>query len=805
MFLHTPHFFSEKLNLRFMFWNYIKIAWRNLGRRKLFATVNILGLTTGLTCVAFLYLCVQQMLSRDKHHERLSSLFLVQTNKDARQTVFPLLDVMLKDFPQVANGTRVSEWDAPWISYMNKEINERVTYVDTGFFNVFTFPLKYGNAATALKSKSGIVLSSETAAKLFGNENPLGKAISFSDKRQYIVTGVLQPVPPNASIRPAVLVSNQYLKDDPSFKDIADWYNQFTTTYVMLRPGADIARVEQLMKGIVATRYAEGGKDRVLGLLPYEMFAKKYGALNFNFYVYGLTCVAVFILLLVTINLVNLNMAVSFTRVQEVGVRKVLGSDRKAILFQFFTEVGLTVIISLVLAWAAACLLLPVMNQQMNGLQLTIPMLFSPPFIAMWLSAGVALVLIAGGYPAWYISALKLANTVKGKLHGSPQKAFSRQALIVVQFIIAVVFISGSLVMQRQLRYMKQSEVGFNKDQVLTVNLGLDFKDTAQARSGIDHLIEQLKHHTAVTGISTSQSVPGRFYENYNAYLPGGDANREVGMRQTYIDDGFLPAFGIRMLQGRNFSADMATDKKAAVINQTAMKALGWTSIEGKSLRSKGGTEAYPVIGVTSDYHYRSMEGQIEPLIHFFGGATRMQDGANYLSIRIRPAQAAPVITLLKKAFSGMPSHREFSYAFSDEVFNEQYQRIEGILTLINIFTLVCVLIACAGIFALVALAAQQRTREIGIRKVLGASIAGIVTLLSKGMIKLVGIAILLAGPLAWWIMNRWLQDFAYHISIPWWLLAAAGLVAILIALVTVSLQSVKAALMNPTKALRTE
>ncbi len=788
-----------------MFWNYIKIAWRNLGRRKLFTTVNILGLATGLTCVAFLYLCVQQMLSRDKHHEHLSSLFLVQTNKDARQTVFPLLDVMLKDFPQVANGTRVSEWDAPWISYMNKEINESVTYVDTGFFNVFTFPLKYGNAATALKDKSGIVLSSEAAAKLFGNGNPLGKTISFSDKRQYIVTGVLQPVPPNASIRPAVLVSNQYLKDNPDFKDIADWYNQFTTTYVMLRPGADIAKVEQLMKGIVASRYAEGGKDRVLGLLPYEMFARKYGALNFDFYVYGLTCIAVFILLLVAINLVNLNMAVSFTRVQEVGVRKVLGSDRKAILFQFFTEVGLTVVISLVLAWAAACLLLPLMNQQMNGLQLTIPMLFSLPSIAMWLSAGVVLVLIAGGYPAWYISALKLANTVKGKLHGSPQKAFSRQALIVVQFIIAVVFISGSLIMQRQLRYMKQSEVGFNKDQVLTVNLGLDFKDTAQARSGIDHLIEQLKHHTAVSGISTSQSVPGRFYENYNAYLPAGDANKEVWMRQTYIDEGFLPAFGIRMLQGRNFSADMATDKKTAVINQTAMKALGWTSIEGKSLRSKGGTEAYPVIGVTSDYHYRSMEGKIEPLIHFFGGATRMQDGANYLSIRIRPAQAPPVIALLKKAFSGMPSHREFSYAFSDEIFNEQYQRIEGILTLINIFTLVCVLIACAGIFALVALAAQQRTREIGIRKVLGASITGIVTLLSKDMIKLVGIAILLAGPLAWWIMDRWLQDFAYHISIPWWLLATAGLVSILIALVTVSLQSVKAALMNPTKALRTE
>jgi putative ABC transport system permease protein len=788
-----------------MLWNYVKIAWRNLGRRKLFAAVNILGLTVGFTCVAFLYLCVQQMLSRDKFHDRLSNLYLVQTGNDAQQNVFPLLDVMLKDFPQVASGTRINSWDAPWIAYNNKEISEGLTYVDTGFFKVFTFPLRYGDVATALKDKSGIILSSEVAAKLFGQTNPLGKTVSFSDKRRFTVTGVLQPVPPNASINPKVLLSNKNLTDDPEFREIADWYNAFTTTYVVLHPGANKATVEALMKKVVATRFAAGANDRTLSLLPYADFAKKYGALNFSFYVYGLTCIAVFILLLVTINLINLNMAVSFTRVQEVGVRKVLGSGRRAILFQFFTEVGLTVGIALLLAWGTACMLLPLMNEEISGLALTLPMLFSLPFITMWILAGITLTIIAGGYPAWYISALKLVTSMKGMLQSAPQKAFSRQALIVAQFVIAVIFIAGSLIMRQQLQYMKQGDVGFNKEQVLTVNLNLDYKDTAQARSGINHLIQELKQHTGVNGISACQAVPGRFYENYNTYLPDDEPNKQVGMRQTTIDNGYLQAFGISLLEGRNFSPDLAADEKAALINKTAMKELGWTSIAGKTLRAKGGNESIPVIGVTEDYHYRSLEGSIQPLIHFYAGKTAMKDSYNYLNIAINPKQAPLIIALLKTAFSGIPSHREFTYAFADDIFNEQYKRIEGILTLVGIFTMVSVLIACAGIFALVALAAQQRTREIGIRKVLGASIGSIVTLLSKDIMKLVGIAILLGGPLAWWVMNRWLQDFAYRITIPWWLLAGAGISAALIALFTVSLQSVKAALMNPTKALRTE
>ncbi|HEU4551369.1 MAG TPA: ABC transporter permease [Chitinophaga sp.] len=788
-----------------MFRNYLKIAWRNLWRRKLFTTVNILGLTVGLTCAAFLMLCVQQMIIKDKFHKHLDDLYLLQTNNDSDKDVFPLLDVMLKDFPQVMNGSRINTWGESWISYKDKTISEEISYVDTGFLNTFTYPLKYGNAAVALKDKYSIVLSAPVAEKLFGGENPLGKTVTFSDKRRFTVSGVMQPVPANASIQPRALLWNKNLTDDKDFSNIADWYNCFTSSYVLLRPGANVAAIEAQLKKVVAERFAEGAKDRVMHLFPYRQYAKKYGQLNFDLYVYGLSCIALFILLLVAINLVNLNMAVSFTRVQEVAVRKVLGSGRSAILMQFFTEVGVMVCIALLLAWGIALMLMPVLNDQLNGLQITPAMLYQPSFIGMWLLTGGVLTLVAGGYPAAYISALKLANAVKGRLQAAPQKAFVRQGLIVAQFVIAVVFIAGSLIMQQQVQYMKKGDVLFNKNQVLTVRLDLDFMDTAQARSGINHLVAQLKQQTAVNGVSTSQCIPGQFWENYNTFVADDGSNKELSMRQTNIDNGFIPTYGIRILQGRNFSEDMALDREAVLINKTAMKSLGWTSIEGKTIHTKGGDSPLRVIGVTDDYHYRSLEGSVEPLIHFYTGKTAMQQGNNYLSINVKPGQAARVIAMLKKAFSQMPSYRGFNYNFADAVFDKQYKTIEGILTLINFFTIVSVLIACAGIFALVALAAQQRTREIGIRKVLGASIVSLVSLLSKDFMKLVGIAILIAAPLAWWAMQRWLQGFAYRISISWWLLLGAGIVAMLIALLTVSVQAIKSALLNPVKALKTE
>lgn len=812
MYLHAPLVFLPGLiKVLPMLKNYFKVAWRNLWKHKLFTSVNVLGLSVGLICVILLLLAVQQIVSRDSLQQKMDRLYLLETGDKnggtSDKNTFPVLDVLLQQYPEVESGTRINTWDARWLIYKDKEVNEGITYVDAGFFDVFTFPLKYGNTAHALDNKQSIVLSEEAATNLFGNSDPTGKIVSFDDKRQFTIAAVMKSIPANSSIRPTVLLSNRHLTDDPEFKNIADWYNTFTSMYVLLKPGVSPAKLEKKMPQLVAQHFAKAAQDRYLYLLPFKAYPQKYGGFNFELYRYALSCIALFILLLVMINLINLNMAAAFTRAREVGVRKVLGSGKGQVLLQFFIETGLVVFAAIVLGIVGAWLLMPVFNELFSSLALSETMLYNGYFLIVLVCTGGLLTLIAGGYPAIYLSSIQLANSIKGKLNAAPKKLHARQSLIVVQFVITVIFIAGSLIIKRQVHFMKDADVHFNKDNVLIANLGLDYKDLPSAKGQINYILSQLKSNTAVKAISVGRNVPGKYDENYNAYLPGdapADANT-VGLRQLSIDNGYLDVYQLKLLEGRNFSATMTTDESAVVINKAAMKALGWASIEGKSLRAKGGDKAMPVIGVVDDYHYQSLAGKVEPLIHFYAGKTEMRSEEGFLSISIKPKDAAPIIAMLEKEFKGIPSRKAFSYNFADEVFDRQYQQIEGILSLISWFAIISVLIACAGIFALISLVARQRTKEIGIRKVLGASVSGIVLLLSRDFIKLVVVAVFIGSPIAWWAMHKWLQGFAYQMELSMWIFLLTGGLAILIALLTVSVQSIKAAVMNPVKSLRTE
>lgn len=812
MYLHAPLVFLPGLiKVLPMLKNYFKVAWRNLWKHKLFTSVNVLGLSVGLICVILLLLAVQQIVSRDSLQQKMDRLYLLETGDKNGGTgdgnVFPLLDVLLQQYPEVESGTRINTWDSRWLIYKDKEANESITYVDAGFFDVFTFPLKYGHAVHALDNKQSIVLSEEVATKLFGNSDPTGQTISFDNKHQFTVTAVMKSIPTNSTIRPTVLLSNQHLTDDPEFKGIADWYNCFTREYVVLKPGTTATQLEKKLPQLIAQHFVKAAQDRYIYLLPFKSYPQKYGGFNFELYRYALSCIALFILLLVMINLINLNMAAAFARAREVGVRKVLGSGKGQVLLQFFIETGLVVFTAIVLGILGAWMLMPVFNDLFSSLALSETMLYNGYFIIVLLCAGVLLTLIAGGYPAIYLSSIQLANSIKGKLKAAPQKLHARQSLIIVQFVITVIFIAGSLIVKKQVYFMKNADVHFNKDNVLIVDLGLDFKDLPSAKGHVNYILSELKNNDAVKAVSIGRNVPGRYDENYNAYLPGdaaADANT-VGLRQLSIDNGYLDVYQLKLLEGRNFSASMATDESAVIINKAAMKALGWASIEGKSLRAKGGDKAMPVIGVVDDYHYQSLAGKVEPLIHFYAGKTEMRIEEGFLSISIKPKDAPPVIAMLEKEFKGIPSRKAFTYNFADEIFNRQYQQIEGILSLISWFAIISVLIACAGIFALISLVARQRTKEIGIRKVLGSSVSGIVLLLSRDFLKLVIVAVFIATPIAWWAMHKWLQGFAYQVSLSVWIFILTGVLAILIALLTVSIQSIKAAVVNPVKSLRTE
>jgi putative ABC transport system permease protein len=795
-----------------MFKNYFKVARRNLWKHKLFTSVNVLGLSVGLICVILLLLAVQQMVSRDDLQQKADRVYLMETGNEKEgngdRNVFPLLDLLLQQYPEVENGTRINTWDSRWLIHKDKEVNQEITYVDPGFLEVFTFPIKYGTPVNALANKQSIVLSEEVAASLFGPVDPTGKTISFDDDRQYTVTAVMKSIPSNSSLRPTVLLSNQYLKDDVNFKNIANWYNSFTKVYVLLKPGASAAGLVRKMPQLVTQHFSKEAQDRYLYLLPFKEDAQKYGGFNFELYTYILSCIALFILLLVMINLINLNMANAFTRTREVGVRKILGSGKGQLLLQFIIETGLVVLIAVILGILGAWYLMPVFNQLFTGLTLTGAMLFNPYILTILFSVGAVLTFIAGGYPAIYLSSIQLANSIKGKLKAAPQKIHARQSLIIIQFIITVIFIAGSLIIKEQVHFMKDADVHFNKDNVLIANLSLDYKDAASAKGHIDYMLSQLSSNEKIKAVSITNNVPGGYDENYNAFLPAeqvGDAN-PVGIRQVSIDDGYANVFQLKLLEGRVFLASMKTDEDAVIINHAAMKALGWSSIEGKSLRGKGSdAKPMPVIGMVADYHYQSLAGKVEPLVHFYTGKTRMRNDFGFLSINIKPKDAAPVIAMLEKEFKNIPSRKALTYTFADELFNQQYKQLEGILSLINWFTIISVGIACAGIFALISVVARQRTKEIGIRKVLGASVGGIVWLLSLDFVKLVIVAVFIGSPIAWWAMHKWLQGFAYQVNLSIWIFILTGSAAVLIALLTVSIQSIKAALTNPVKSLRAE
>lgn len=518
-------------------------------------------------------------------------------------------------------------------------------------------------------------------------------------------------------------------------------------------------------------------------------------------YIYGLATVGIFILVIAIINFMNLSVATSLKRLRETGMRKLMGSTKKSIVLQFFLEACLLSCAAVVLSFGFVGGLLPSMN---DILGLSLALSADNIIEAALLSAGLAIImgLVAGGYPALYLSAYKTVNAVKGIIPNYQNKITLRNALVVVQFIVSVTMIIGVIVASHQIHFMKTADLKFNRENVLVINLDAGFKEEKVARPRLQGIINQLESKADVLSLSLSQNVPGRYRENYNRFLPEGDEKR-ISLRKAYVDDEYLKTYGIKLLEGRNFSREIASDTlNKVMLNAAALTALGWKSSVGKALKENGSDQIYTVVGVFDDFHYRSLEGDVEPLIHFFFNKIEY---TRFLSIRIMPDKVAGILTLLQNEWKSLDAWLGFNYFFVDEEFDAQYKGIERTLVLISFFASVAIVISCAGIFALSAITAQHRTKEIGIRKVLGASVQSIVGLLSKDFIKLVVIAMILAAPLAWYGMSLWLEDFAYKIPLDWWIFALAGAIALLVALVTTGLQSVRAALNNPVDSLRNE
>jgi len=791
--------------------NHLKFAWRNLVKRKSYTFINILGLSLGLASVMALGLLIYQYYTIDNIQVNKDRMYYLKTyapdGNGYSQTSFPLLYEIQKAAPEVEAATHIQSWNWPWLKYGNQEAQENTAYVDTGFFKVFSFKLKEGNRETALSQKFSIVISENLEKQLFGSEKGLGKIIAADDSILLTVTGVLEKIPSNSTIKADVLLPMRLLSDTEDFKRGADWYNTFAYNYLLLHKDADPKRLDQKINTIFQQYSPPEAKVNTVRTAPFAQITQE-GNTTISTIIAGAVAAAVFILLIVIVNLLNLNAATMFTRTKEVAVRQMLGSGKRSIITQFCVENALIILFSLLAGYVFfANFLLPEMNKIISVSFGELLFRWQQDYLLFLLFALSVLVLIvmAGSYPALHLTAVKVTSTIKGNISSQENKKSVRNTFIGLQFTLAIILICAAVILNRQIGYMKMASLGFDKENVVLINLDLAFKNPKTAASRLELILQELKNNPYVKAFSTTQEIPTQYWDNYNDYIDV-ETNKKIKLRQPGVDAGFARTFKIPVTQGRNFNDDLAASEgKSIMLNETAVKAFGWTNPVGKQIKPGGeNNETLTVIGVMKDFHYSDLQKPIEPLVHAYRGKPGLNYN-KYLSINLDMRHSKEILAGIEKQFKDIPAKRPFTYHYMDELVSNQYNLLSGILRITNYVALLTIFIACMGMLGLIALSTQRRVKEIGIRKVLGASVLHITGLITQDFVKIILVAFIIATPIAWYGMNIWLQDFAFHISIQWWMFALAGVLAVAIAFITISVLAVKAAVANPVKSLRNE
>ncbi|QJW91468.1 FtsX-like permease family protein [Spirosoma taeanense] len=807
--------------------NYIKIAWRNLVRNRAFSAINIAGLALGLATCLLISLYVLDELSYDRFNEKADRIVRVvfrgatEGGKINEAHVMPpTAQTLLADYPEVQTATRLRPGGLPLVTIGENRFNEeKMAYADSTLFQVFTLPLLRGDPKTALAQPNTIVLTQTIARKYFGDADPMGKLLNLKGWNTACkVTGVLADIPANSHFHYDLFVSMASLPDASA----PSWMTSEYFTYLVLPEGYDYKQLEaklpqvvekymapQLQKafGMSLAQFRQKGNHLGLFLQPLtdihlrSDFAFDLGTPGDIRYVYLFGAVALFMLLIACINFMNLSTAGASKRAREVGIRKVLGSERLALTSQFLIESTLLTAIALLLAVGLVYLALPLFND-LAGKNLTLNFGAQPWLLPVLLLFGLLVGLLAGSYPAFVLSSFRPVSVLKGKFTWSSNSGRSgislRSGLVVFQFFISITLMVGAAVVYQQLSYIQNKKLGYDKEQVLIL------PETGALGQKEAVFKELLRQDRRAVSVSMSGYLPAGPSQNNNFFVyPEANTSQIVKTLRYDVDYDYIPTLGIRMAAGRNFSEAYGTDSTGVIINETAAKTFGW---KGGALNhiltnvdNEGRGKTYRVIGVVRDFHFKSLHERITPLVMV------LSRSSGTLIAKVRTRDIADLLATLKQQWSELGVERPFVYSFLDDRFRETYLSEQKIGRVLGIFAGLTIFVACLGLFGLATFTAEQRTKEIGVRKVLGASVTSIVALLSTDFLKLVLIAILIASPIAWYAMNWWLQDFAYRIAIPWWVFVTAGALAVGIALLTVSFQSIKAALTNPVKSLRTE
>ncbi len=793
--------------------SYFRFGWRHLLKSRGYSIINVSGLAIGLACCLGIGLFIHDELTFDHFHSNLGNIYrVVEKQKqagvvyDIASTPGPLAPAMEKDLPEVVETCRLGR-TVGFIELGQTVIEPAdMRYTDNSFFSMFDFKLIIGNRETVLKRHDEIVLNETVASQLFGNEwrtksNVLGTAIrltAWGNEKPYTIVGVAEDAPVNSHIRYSVLMPMMAIENDTDFA----WDNNSYQTYIQLDASADPAAFDQKIRKYI-DRYSDyNSKDdkRTLLLQPMkDVYLHSDFAFDTNeamtssmVYTQVFFAVGLMVLLIAIFNFVNLSTARATHRAKDVGIRKVVGALYKQLIAQFLVESFILTALGVLIALGLLQLFMPLLND-ISGKSLVVPFT-SPAFLLTAGAATVMISLLAGLYPAFYLSAFSPSRVLKGFTKVRSGITF-RRVLVVGQFAFSVILVIGSIVIYKQLQFIQDKDLGFDREQLIHVHLrnkmrwqGMMFK-------------EQLKGESSIV---SAAPLSGMFVDFSNATYAfkweGQDAEDKMLMYQMNTDSDLLHTIGMKLTAGRNFHTG-ENDSASYIINETAAKRMGWSNEQalGKSV-TLWGKEGH-VIGVMKDFHFRPMTAAVEPFIF------RCWVRSDYSGVLVK-AQAGRVREALAAIESKYRFHDDkgtVHYQFLDQAIDAQYRTQQNTGNIILFFSVLAVLVSCLGLFGLATYAAEQRTKEIGIRKVLGASVMSIIRLLSSDFVKLVVISILIAAPVAWWSLDRWLEDFAYKINIEWWMFAAASVILIVVALLTVSYHSIKTAVMNPVKSLRAE
>ncbi len=807
-----------------MFKNHLKAAWRNLIKNKGFSTINITGLAIGLATCLLIFLYIRDEMSFDKYNVkadrilRLNNEILFGDNHlDFAEVPAAMGGAVVREIPEAENYTRIQWRGGFTVRKGNENVREgRVAFADSSLFDVFTFPVLSGSAAASLREPHTLVMTETAARRYFNTSDVAGRVLTLNDNESYRISAVIKDIPKASHFNFDFFLPMREHEDSRTDNWLSEDYN----TYILLKPNASAAKFEAQLKPLMDRHV--GPQLQQFANLSLEQLTKNGGFIkasttaltdihlrshhsaeletNGNIQiVYIFSGVAIFILLIACANFMNLATARSANRAREVGVRKALGSLKSTLVRQFLTESFLITGIALVLAMVLARFAVPWFNT-LSGKTIDGNVLFQPYVLAAVVLLLIVVGFVAGSYPSFVLASFNPVEVLKGKLATGFRKSSLRNGLVVFQFVISIMLIVGTIVIYKQLDFIQKADVGYSRSQVLTI------KQTGILGTEARSFRDQVKALPGVENATMSSFLPTAPLRSSSTYFmsPALVANTAMNLQQWPVDEEYIPTLGMKVLQGRNFRRDMPTDSTGVVINEAAAKFLGTGSPVGKQIWEVEDAQtkklkAYNVIGVIKNFNFNSLRDNITPLGFFL----RKDDGS--VSARVRASAMSATIEKARALWSSFAPGKPFDYGFLDEDFSHQYDSEQRSGRVFISFAILAVAIGCLGLFGLVTFAAEQRVREIGIRKVLGADVTGIVTLISKDFVKLVLIASLIAFPIAGWAMHKWLQEFAYRTALSWWIFPLTAGLILLLALATVVGQAVRAALANPVQSLRSE